>query len=136
ESEDAALIAPFIDFLQHDPDPLVRAAAASALGRFVYLGELEELSEAHKRRVEDALLAVIGGGDDLEVRRRALEAVSYSSRDEVPPLIAAAYAAYEPKHRVSAVFSMGRNADRARWAQHVRTELESAEPELRFEAAR
>lgn len=136
ESEDPNLIAPFIDFLQHDPDPLVRAAAASALGRFVYLGELEELSEAHKRRVENALLEVIRSSDELEVRRRALEAVSYSSREEVPPLIAEAYASDEPKHRVSAIFSMGRNADRPRWGQQVRSELENPEPEIRFEAAR
>ena len=136
ESEDPTLIAPFIDFLQHDPDPLVRAAAASGLGRFVYLGELEELTAAQKRRVEDALLEVIDGPDELEVRRRALEAVSYSSRDEVPPLITAAYSSDEPKHRVSAIFAMGRNADRPRWGEHVRAELESPEPEMRFEAAR
>jgi HEAT repeat protein len=136
EAEDDDLIAPFIDFLQHDPDPLVRAAAASALGRFVYLGELEELTPAHKHRVEDALLDVISGSDELEVRRRALEAASYSSRDEVPPLIEAAYAANEPKQRVSAVFSMGRNADRPRWGRQVQAELGSAEPEMRFEAAR
>jgi HEAT repeat protein len=136
EAEDPALIAPFITFLQNDPDPLVRAAAASALGRFVYLGELEELTPAHQRRVEDALLEVISGADDVEVRRRALEAVSYSSRDEVPPLIAAAYESDEPKQRVSAIFSMGRNADRPRWSQQVRAELDSREPEMRFEAAR
>jgi HEAT repeat protein len=136
ESEEPSLIAPFIDFLQHDSDPLVRAAAASGLGRFVYLGELEELTTAHQRRVEDALLAVIRGSDELEVRRRALEAVAYSSRDEVPPLITEAYASPEPKHRVSAIFAMGRNADRPRWGAQVRAELESAEPEMRFEAAR
>ena len=136
EAEDPSLIAPFIEFLQRDPDPLVRAAAASALGRYVYLGELEELSPAHKRRVEDALLEVIRGEDELEVRRRALEAVSYSSRDEVPPLITAAYASDEHKHRVSAIFSMGRNADRPRWGEQVQAELDNPEPELRFEAAR
>ena len=136
ESEDPTLIAPFIDFLQHDPDPLVRAAAASGLGRFVYLGVLEELTPTQKKRVEDALLAVIGGQDELEVRRRALEAVSYSGREEVQPLIAGAYASDEHKQRVSAVFAMGRNADRPRWGARVQTELESPEPEMRFEAAR
>ncbi len=136
ESEDPTLIAPFIDFMQHDTDPMVRAAAASALGRFVYLGELEELTPPQKRRVEDTLLAVIEGSDELEVRRRALEAVSYSSRDEVPPLIVDAYKSDESQLRVSAVFSMGRNADRPRWSEQVRAELESAEPEMRFEAAR
>jgi HEAT repeat protein len=114
----------------------VRAAAASALGRYVYLGEVEDLAESQARRVEEALLAVINGPDELEVRRRALEAVAFSSRPEVPPLIAAAYAAPEQKLRVSAVFAMGRNADGKRWGRPVRAELESAEPEMRFEAAR
>src|SRR5436305_12424952 len=43
DSEDPTLMAPFIDYLLHDPDPLVRAAAASGLGRYVLLGELEEV---------------------------------------------------------------------------------------------
>lgn len=135
ESEAPDLMAPFLDLLQHDPDPAVRAAAASALGRYVYLGEVEELPEGYLRRVEDALLAVIHGPDDLDVRRRALEAVAFSSRPEVPALIERAYAAPELRQRVSAVFAMGRSAD-PRWSAPVLQELESGEPELRYEAAR
>jgi HEAT repeat protein len=136
ESEDPELIGPFVDFLQHDPEAGVRAAAASALGRYVYLGELEELSPAVRRRLEDTLLAVVSGADEPDVRRRALEAVAYSSRPEVPPLVEAAYHADDLKLQVSAVFAMGRNADARRWARPVRAELASREPELRFEAAR
>jgi hypothetical protein len=136
ESEDPQLMAPLIEFMQHDTDPVVRAAAASALGRYVYLGELEELPAAHTRRVEDALLEVINGAEELEVRRRALEALAYSStRPEVEPLIAAAYASPDLKMRVSAMFAMGRTAN-LHWKQPVLAELESVEPELRFEAAR
>nr|MBP7694601.1 HEAT repeat domain-containing protein [Anaerolineales bacterium] len=115
--------------------PLVRATAASALGRFVYLGEMEELPAKQARRVEDALLAVIAGPDELEVRRRALEAVAFSSRPEVTELITQAYASPELLARVSAVFAMGRNSDE-RWNAPVLAELESLQPELRFEAAR
>lgn len=136
EDEDPRLIATFLDCLHTDPDLGVRAAAATALGRFVYLSEIEEIPASHGRRVEDALLQVISGSDDLEVRRRALEAVAYSSRPEVPPLIADAYASPEPKLRVSAVFAMGRNADAARWGKQVRAEMESSDPEMRYEAAR
>ncbi len=135
ESEDPTLMAPFINFMQNDLDPMVRAAAASALGRFVYLGELEELPAAQTQRVEEALLAVIDGDDVLEVRRRALEALAYSSRPEVPGLIAAAYSSDEVQMRVSALFAMGRSAD-GQWARQVRTELESPLPEMRYEAAR
>jgi len=135
DSEDPTLMAPFIDFMLHDPDPLVRAAAASALGRYVYLGELEEVPEAQARRVQDNLLAVIQGDDELEVRRRALEALAYADRPEVAALITQAYASDEPQMRVSAVFAMGRTADHA-WAEQVQAEMKSPEPEMRFEAVR
>jgi HEAT repeat protein len=135
ESEAPNLIAPFLDLMTTDPDARVRAAAASALGRYVYLGEVEELPANHARRVEEALLAVIHGGDELEVRRRALEAVAFSGREEVADLIAQAYAAPDRLSRVSAIFAMGRSAD-PRWAELVLAELESGDPELRYEAVR
>lgn len=136
EEEDPKLIAPLIDFLHHDPDPGVRAAAASALGRFIYLGEIEEIPESHLRRIESGLLAVITAGEnEPEVRRHALEAIAFSGRDEVPPLIEAAYVSTEPKFKVSALFAMGRSADK-RWTPQVLAELESDASEFRFEAAR
>jgi HEAT repeat protein len=135
ESEDPALMAPFIDYMLHDPDPVVRAAAASALGRYVYLGELEELPAAQVKRVEAVLLDAIHGDDELEVRRRALEAIAFSSRPDLSALITEAYASDEIKLRVSAVFAMGRTGDN-QWEPQVREELESSEPEMRFEAVR
>ncbi len=136
EAEEPDLIAPFIEFLQRDPDAGVRAAAASALGRFVYLGEIEELPEPQFHRIEDVLLATVKGNDDLDVRRRALEAVAYSSRPEVAPLISRAYADPEPKWRVSAIFAMGRTADADEWGEQVCADLHHLLPEIRFEAAR
>ena len=135
ESEDPALMAPFIDYMLHDPDPVVRAAAASALGRYVYLGELEELPAAQVKRVEAVLLDVIHGDDELEVRRRALEALAFSNQPELAALITEAYASDELSMRVSAVFAMGRTGD-SQWAATVTEELESSEPEMRFEAVR
>jgi hypothetical protein len=135
EAEDPALIAPFIGFMQSDPDPQVRAVAASGLGRYVYLGEIEDLPPAQAQRVEDALLEVARGADVVEVRRRALESVAYATRPEVGPLIREAYASPDLLWRVSAVFAMGRSAD-ASWAPQVRAELASSAPEMRFEAAR
>ncbi|MCS6909952.1 MAG: HEAT repeat domain-containing protein [Anaerolineales bacterium] len=135
EEEAPDLIAPFLDLMQKDPGVKVRAAAASALGRFVYLGEIEEIPEKQLRRIEDALLATITGNDDLEVRRRALEALSFSSRPEVPALIEEAYHSPEQKLRVSAVFAMGRSAD-PRWGERVIAEMENDDAEIRFEAVR
>ena len=70
-----------------------------------------------------------------EVRRRLIEALSYSSEETVAGLIQAAYEDADEGMRVSAVFSMGRSAD-DRWAREVVRELSSANPEMRYEAAR
>jgi HEAT repeat protein len=135
ESEDTDLIPDLIRMMQSDPAELVRAEAAKSLGRFVYMGETGDLIGPRVRRVEDALLGVIAGADSVEVRRRAVESVAYSSREEVPPIVEAAYRSADPVWRASAVFSMGRNLDE-RWIPLVLEELRSAVPEMRFEAAR
>jgi HEAT repeat protein len=135
EAEDDSLIAPLVDLLKNDPAVEVRAAAASALGRYVYLGELEKLTAGEARRIQNELLAVIQGPDDLDVRRRALEALAFATHPAMPKLIAEAYASPELKMRVSAVFAMGRSSDE-RWSDQVLAELHSADPEIRFEAVR
>jgi HEAT repeat protein len=136
ESEELDLVAPFIAFFSGDPSIEVRAAAATALGKFVYLGELEEAPTPLLRRVEEALLTCVQGADDLDVRRRALEALGYSSRREVPALIEAGYQSKEDRMRVSAVFAMSRTFDAERWAEAVLAELDNGVAEIRFEAAR
>jgi HEAT repeat protein len=135
ESEDPTLVGPLLAALEHDPTAEVRAAAASTLGRYVYLSEVEDIPEKYGRRVEDALLKAVRTSPDLEVRRRALEAIAFSSRTEIPPLIEQAYRAPDLFMRVSAVFAMGRSADE-RWADIVINELTSSDAEVRFEAVR
>lgn len=136
ESESPGLMSRFMDLMEHDPAEEVRAAAAAALGRYVYLGEMEKIPVSKGRRVQAALLAVVQSQQALEVRRRALEALAYSSQPSIAPLIAEAYASPHERLRVSAVFAMGRSADDERWAQAVVAELDSVSPEIRFEAVR
>ncbi len=135
ESEDTTLMAPLLDRLGRDADAGVRAAAASALGRFVYMGEVEEIQSSQLRRIEEALIATFHGPDQTEVRRRALEALAFSSREEIPDLILKAYDSPDQQFRVSALFAMGRTAD-DRWADHVLGEIQNTDNELRFEAVR
>lgn len=135
DSEDVELIAIFIRVMLNDPAVAARSEAAKNLGRFVYMGECGDLLPVQARRAEDALLAVIAGTDHLEVRRRAVESVAYSSRPEIIPIIEAAYRAPDEDMRVSALFAMGRNLDE-RWNQPVLDELHSSRAEIRFEAAR
>lgn len=136
EDNDWRLASLLIRLLREDPAAEVRAAAASALGRFVLAGELEDWAQARAAKICETLLKVFESGQEpLEVRRRALESLAYASNERVPTLIEAAYWDDEPKMRVSALFAMGRSAD-PRWASIVLQELHNDDPEMRYEAAR
>lgn len=135
EDEDVRLVPALIARLREDEDANVRAAAATSLGRFILLGELEKIRPGPQHAAYEALLAACQDVEEpLEVRRRALESLAYAGTETVVELIRQAYAAPEEKMRVSAVFAMGRSAD-MRWAAQVRQELFSPNPELRYEAA-
>ena len=136
EDNDPALIELLIRFMQSDTAESVRAAAAGALGRYVLAGELEEIPAAKIEPVTAALRATLLKTDEsIEVRRRALEALGFLGADEAAELIDQSYKDPNERMRVSAVFAMGRSAD-AQWGEVVIGELNSANPEMRFEAAR
>ncbi len=124
-----------IHVLETDPDSTVRAEAASSLAHFAYMYEVGELDKDTGSRVKTSLLAVIkNGNEDLDVRRRAVEAVSYISDEVVTSLLIWAYNSTDVKMRVSAVRGMGRNCD-PRWLPNIFQEIKSQDPELRYEAA-
>jgi hypothetical protein len=70
ESEDAKLVPIYLNMLKEDEDAGVRAAAANALGLFVFQGELEKISAELHRRIEDDLLKAATSAKETLVRRR------------------------------------------------------------------
>lgn len=135
ENHDVSLTGAFLNRLLHDPAVMVRASAATALGRYVLAGELEQLPAPIETRITTELLTVLHlAGESIEVRRRAIEAVSYSCTPETLQAIEDAYFDEDEKMRISAVLAMGRSCDQ-RWAKPLLQELESANPAMRFEAA-
>ena len=136
ENDTPGLARVLLEMLSSDPSIMVRAAAATGLGRFVLMAELEELDEKLGRRIVEALWRLIEDPDEaLEPQRRAVEAISYSGEEGVPDLIKSAYSHPTEKMQISAVFSMGRSADPT-WGSTAVKELYSSNPEMRFEAAR
>ncbi len=129
------LAAKFIDMLETDEDEQVRAGAASALGHYVYLGELEEFPAGRVKEVEDTLLRTLRGNDLTLVRRRALEALGFSSHSEMLGLIENAYASDDDEWITSALFAMGRSA-RRQWGADVVRKFTDTNPLIRMEAAR
>jgi HEAT repeat protein len=135
ECEDPALVGPLLHALAGDADTEVRAAASSALGAYLFLGETESLPAGMLPRIEEGLLAAAASDRADDVRRRALESLGYSSRREVPGLIEEAYASDEQPWRRSSLVAMGRSASKP-WGPKVIHELTSPAPVLRLEAAR
>ncbi|MFO7698317.1 MAG: HEAT repeat domain-containing protein [Anaerolineae bacterium] len=135
EDEKIGLVRPLIELLSEDPAVEVRAAAATSLGRFVLLGVLGEIADAHAQEIEVALRAAWERfAEPVAVRRRALESLAYSSSSALQEMIHSAYYDEDELMRQSAVFAMGRSAD-ARWARIVLTELHNHQPAMRFESA-
>ncbi len=129
------LIPVFLDLVENDSQEDMRAAAATVLGKYIYEGEIEEIPRKTLRGIEEQLLAVIQGQDTILVRRRALEAMGFSSRKELPALIETAFNDSEYDWVVSAIFAMGRTCDR-RWQEPVVKMLNHVLPAVRLEAAR
>jgi len=135
ECEDKKLVPIYLDILKHDENIEARAAAANILGLFVYLGELEEIPAEIHHAIEEQLLEAATSAKETLVRRRALESLGYSGREQVIPLIEAAYRDRNPDWVVSALFAMGRSADE-RWKKQVLSKLHDPDEDIRSEAVR
>ncbi|MGD0205777.1 MAG: HEAT repeat domain-containing protein [Dehalococcoidia bacterium] len=134
EYEHRDLIKPLIGLLQSDDNAAVRAEAALALGRFVLQWEFGSLPDRYFRQVEQALRRAIGnGGEELEVRGRALEAIGACSLPWVRRAIYSAYKSDTHRLRVSGIHAMGHNCDPS-WLPILFQELKSDDPETRYEA--
>jgi HEAT repeat protein len=135
EDEDPRLIPILIDLVRYDPSLVVRAQAASSLGRFSLLTELGEIGERYGKGIKSALIQIVDDPSELlDVRRRAVESLGCMSGDDVEDMIAQAYGHPEEKMRISAVYAMGRNAS-DQWYDMLVDELTSDAPEMRYEAA-
>ncbi len=134
EYELVDLIPTFVRMAEHDPDAEVRAVAAAALSTYVFMGEVEDISQKKLQQVEECLLRITSGSDTPLVRRRALEALGFSSRPEVTELIDQAYSSPDVDWLITALFAMGRSAD-PRWNSKVLKMLTHQRPAVRAEAA-
>lgn len=135
ECEDVTLIGPLLSILRNDPSLLARAAAAEGLGHFVLAGELAHLEQSIQARIITELLTVLHLPEEgSDVRRRAIESVSYACLPEVLDALEAAYADDDEGMRVSALMGMGRSCDE-RWRAPILAEMGSESPAMRCQAA-
>jgi len=134
EYSDRIMIPLFLRLAGDDPDTAVRAASTAGLGAYVYEGEVDELPKKLQHMIEDKLLAIFNGSDDILVRRRALESLGYSSREEVPSLIEESYTSGSQDWLLSSLVAMGRSCN-PNFESKVLSKLDDSRATVRAEAA-
>lgn len=123
------LIPLYLVMIENDTNAEVRAVTATALSKYIYLGEIEELSQNILKMVEDKLIKVYNSEDAVLVRRRAMESLGFSSRVEVSDMINEAYYRGVIDWLVSALFAMGSSANKI-WKRKVLDMLEHDNEEV------
>ena len=127
------LIPIFINLLQNDSDPEVNASAASALGKFVLLGELEEIPEKSANMVQDLLIDEFLKSEDDSIKQRVLESLGYSSNKKVSHFITSALKMNDKKWHLSALFAISRSVNNI-WGKVVLKKLTDLDPDIQIEA--
>ncbi|MFW5714119.1 MAG: HEAT repeat domain-containing protein, partial [Brevefilum sp.] len=135
QSQKEHLAPKFLKMLKEDPVATVRAAAATGLGMFVYLGELDEIKQSTYDEVVESLIKVHLSSDEMLVRRRALEALGYATHPEVTRFIERAYNTNDEDWLQSALFAMGRTYNK-RWVDAVLRMFDHPDVMVRYEAVR
>jgi HEAT repeat protein len=131
--DDPKLVTAFINILKNDPDLAPRLEAATMLGEFILLGEMEEIPEEKHHAAENILLAIENSEEPPALRCRALEALGFSSRLELQTLIDSAFHREDPEWVASALFAMGRSSNE-HWDDHIISMLLHVDERIRLAA--
>lgn len=136
ESEGLEVLDAVLQRMPTDESANVRTAMARLLSRFALKAEYGEIDTEQARRLRETLVQVSENDPNLDVRLTILESLGYFSDEErVPDLIRRAFESGHHEAQVSALRSMGRQAD-PRWTEQITRTMDSDESELRYEAAR
>lgn len=136
EDEGEDLLAYLLDEALRDPDQPVREVAVRTLAHFSQLVVEDLISPRWFTPLRARLLDLVRGDESLEIRRRALEALSVFTEDpDVTGEIERAYRSDDETIQMSALYAMGRNLD-ARWLETVLKEMDSPSAGLRYEATK
>ena len=135
EYEDRSVLPGLLQVLNSDRNWGVRSAAASSLGKFCVLAQEGYLLSRDASEIHSALMTILQDPDEnLEVRRRSLEAVAPFNTPDIRDFVCWAYQSDDLLLKSSAIFAMGRTGD-VSWLPTLVKELDNREPALRFETA-
>jgi hypothetical protein len=134
ENEEPAIGEEFVRLLTSDPDKDVRAQAANGLGKYIYLGEMEEIQESLYEKIKSLLIETVSGSHPEAIRRRALEAAGFATDKRVSALIEETYSKNKEDWLLSALVAMGRSAN-SQWVPQIIENLPHESSHIRLEAA-
>jgi HEAT repeat protein len=134
ECDDRTLILPLINLLNRDDSNQVRAAAASALGKFAALAAEEKLLQRDIQRIQEALLDAIEHTGSQQVKCRAIESIGCFTTEVVNKIIRDAYEDEDPSLRCSAIHAMGSSCELS-WLPTIFNELDNPYASIRYEVA-
>lgn len=134
ENDERNVAVSLVKILQTDPDTDVCAQAANGLGKFLFLGELGDLDQGLINQITKLLIETCSGDEPELVRRRATEALGFSSHPQATSLIEKAYNTQKEDWMVSALIAMGRSANN-QWIPQVTENLFHEDSLIRMEAA-
>lgn len=136
DTSNTDLVPPIIDLMQTDAEEDVRAAAAATLGHFILMGEWGQINHGVAEHIVQALLGQLDHEDTAEsVRRATVESLGNAAHPRIPDIIGEAYHRGNDSMQLSAIFAMGRSADR-QWVPIIIDEMLNPSAEMRVEAAR
>ena len=135
EQEERWLIGELLELLRSERGTRVRAASAVALGKFPVLSLEGKIQPQDGELVYRVLMDFLEDEiEDLEVRRRCLEAVAPFNTEEVRDYIRWAYEDEDQDLRSSSIYAMGRTGATS-WLPTLLLELESSDAAVRYETA-
>lgn len=137
EDDSAEFLERLKNLLQDDPSPDVQAEAAAALERYATKAVAGDLDDQETDGLRELLLQSVKSPDaPFGVQRKALESLGPFAADKaVATAIGDAYDSGDHGLQCSALYAMGKSLQ-SRWLPSILAELESDDPELRFEASR
>ena len=136
ESDDSTVIMHiFVRMIREDSSQIVKAATATALGQYLYYGELEEIDKHDRDKVYSALMgALLIAPRNSLLHHRLIEAIGFADNEETQTIIADAHDQGSEDLRESAITAMGRSGNQ-KWHTTLIADLNSDSPSIRSRAA-
>lgn len=133
ECVDQNLATRFMSLLLEDKDPALSASAASGLGKFVLLGELDEIPKDLWKKIQNTLVEKYVSTSDQQLKQSILESLGYISSPQINDFITEAIKRPEKEWVLSALFAISRSANE-NWSKIILKKLDDLDPDVQLEA--